>query len=61
MSKVGGGIFDIETFYGRSSFWSVGAGIRLNIGAPMHRMGRYGVAQNQVHSGQPGHDGKHEH
>jgi hypothetical protein len=61
MRKVGGGIFDIEAFYGRSSFWSVGAGIRLNIGAPMHRMGRYGVAQNQVHSGQPGHHGKYEH
>ncbi len=61
MSKVGGGIFDIEAFYGRTSFWSVGAGIRLNLGAAMHRMGRYGVAQHQVHSDQPGHHGKYEH
>ena len=59
MSKVGGGIFDIRTFYGKTSFWSLGAGIRLNIGSAMHRMGRYGVAQQQVHSGQPEHHGLH--
>ena len=60
ISKVGGGVFDIGTFYGKTSFWSFSAGIRLNIGPAMHRMGRYGVAQNQGHSGQPEHDGLHD-
>jgi hypothetical protein len=59
MSKIGGGIFDIESFYGRASFWSLGAGIRLNIGPPMHRMGRYGVAQNRLHSGRVEHHELH--
>jgi hypothetical protein len=60
MSKVGGGVFDIGAFYGRTSFWSLGVGIRMNIGSPMHRMGRYGVAQNQIQSKQPEHHGIHE-
>ena len=46
MANVGGGVFDVRTFYGRSSFWSVGVGVRLNPGMRMQRMGRYGVAQN---------------
>jgi hypothetical protein len=60
MSKVGGGIFDIRSFYGRSSFWSLGLGIRLNIGSPMHGMGRYGVAQ-MPETGQPEHHELHAH
>jgi hypothetical protein len=60
MSKVGAGIFDLRSFYGRSSFWSLGLGIRLNIGSPMHRMGRYGVAQKSE-SGQPQHHEFHAH
>lgn len=36
--------FDPETFYGRSTFWSLSAGVRVGWGARLHRMGRYGVA-----------------
>jgi hypothetical protein len=46
IARVGGGLFDPESFYGRTSFWSVGIGARLSIGLPIHRMGRYGVAQD---------------
>ena len=46
MTEVKGGLFDVSSFYGRSSFWSVSVGVRLNYGARMHRMGRYGVAQD---------------
>ena len=35
-----------RSFYGRTSFWSVSVGVRLGLGMPMHRMGRYGVAQD---------------
>ena len=59
MRKVGGGVFDIGTVYGKTSFWSLGLGVRMNIGSPMHRMGRYGVAQSQIHSNQPEHHGLH--
>lgn len=43
MAQVGGGVFDIERFYGRTSFWSLSAGLRVDLGMTMHRMGRYGV------------------
>lgn len=46
MADVGGGLFDVGSFYGRRSFWSLGVGLRLNPGMRMHRMGRYGVAQD---------------
>jgi hypothetical protein len=46
IARVGGGLFDPLSFYGRSSFWSVGIGARLSVGLPVHRMGRYGVAQD---------------
>ena len=35
--------FDPATFYGRTTFWSVNAGIRVGWGMSMHRMGRYGA------------------
>ena len=44
--SVGGGLFDPVSFYGKTSFWSVSAGVRLGLGTPMQRMGRYGVAQD---------------
>jgi hypothetical protein len=59
ITEVGGGLFDVRAFYGKPSFWSVGAGIRLNVGQPVHRMGRYGVAQNRTNAGQPEHHGAH--
>jgi hypothetical protein len=58
IGTVGGGLFDIESFYGKSSFWSVSAGLRLTLGMPLHRMGRYGVAQDTAPTVMRGH---HEH
>jgi hypothetical protein len=58
ISDVGGGLFDARAFYGKTSFWSLSLGIRLSLGAGMHRMGRYGVAEEtgaRVHQGQHGH------
>ncbi|HEX7336343.1 MAG TPA: hypothetical protein VF252_03960 [Gemmatimonadales bacterium] len=46
VQTVEGGLFDPASFYGKTSFWSVSAGVRLNFGTPMQRMGRYGVAQD---------------
>ena len=43
-SERGTGFFDIEGLYGRSTFWSLSAGIRLSWGTLGHRMGRYGAA-----------------
>jgi hypothetical protein len=40
------GLFDPQVFYGKESFWSLTLGLRLGLGMPMHRMGRYGVAQD---------------
>ena len=54
--SVGGGLFDPDSFYGKTSFWSVSAGVRLNLGTPIHRMGRYGVAQDTAV-----HDANHQH
>lgn len=39
------GSFDPEAFYGRDTFWTVSAGVRVGWGAPLHRMGRYGAAR----------------
>ncbi len=36
--------FDPTVFYGRSTFWSVTAGVRIALGMRLHRMGRYGMA-----------------
>lgn len=44
MVEVRGGLFDVRSFYGKDSFWSVSLGVRLSLGTRMHRMGRYGVA-----------------
>lgn len=46
MRDVGGGLFDVRGFYGKTSFWSVSTGLRVDLGMRMHRMGRYGVAQD---------------
>ncbi len=43
VTDVGGGLFSSRDLYGRRSFWSLTAGVRLAAGE-MHRMGRYGVA-----------------
>jgi hypothetical protein len=43
------GLFDPETFYGRSTFWSLTVGARITLGMRMHRMGRYGAALPAEH------------
>jgi hypothetical protein len=40
--------FDPVAFYGRDTFWSVTAGVRIGLGMRLHRMGRYGVALPEV-------------
>jgi hypothetical protein len=60
IANVGGGLFDTQSFYGKTSFWSVSVGARLSLGMPLHRMGRYGVAQDTANSRGMGHDGHHE-
>jgi hypothetical protein len=46
IDKVGGGLFDVSQLYGRNRFWSFSLGLRVAAGDEMHRMGRYGVAEN---------------
>jgi hypothetical protein len=58
IADVGGGLFDARSFYGKSSFWSITLGARLSLGMPLHRMGRYGVAQDTALRTDNGH---HEH
>ena len=59
--NVGGGLFDPGSFYGKTSFWSISVGVSLDLGMPMHRMGRYGVAQDTAaHSAMKQHE-HHDH
>lgn len=60
MSEVRGGLFDVRSFYGKSSFWSISVGLRLNAGMRMHRMGRYGVAQDTEGSAHTAQHGQHD-
>jgi hypothetical protein len=60
ISDVGGGLFDVQSFYGKTSFWSMSVGARLTLGMPLHRMGRYGVAQDTANSPARAHHGHHE-
>jgi hypothetical protein len=61
IADVGGGLFDARRFYGGSSFWSLGIGVRLNAGMRLHRMGRYGVAENVVLGTETKSGGDHDH
>lgn len=36
--------FNPVAFYGRDTFWSLTTGVRIQLGARLHRMGRYGMA-----------------
>jgi hypothetical protein len=60
MAEVRGGLFDVQSFYGKSSFWSISIGLRLNAGMRMHRMGRYGVAQDTAQSAHTAQHGQHD-
>lgn len=44
-----GGVFSAEAFYGTTAVRSLLAGVRLDLGGPMGRMGRYGVVAQPPH------------
>jgi hypothetical protein len=60
IADVGAGLFDSGSFYGKNTFWSVSVGARLSLGMSMHRMGRYGVAQDTASGIGGGHHEHHE-
>jgi hypothetical protein len=37
----------VDQLYGRKHFWAAALGVRMSAGAPMHRMGRYGAAEEE--------------
>jgi hypothetical protein len=45
VARVGGGIFDPAAVYRRDHIWTLALGLRLSAGTTMHRMGRYGAAE----------------
>jgi hypothetical protein len=61
VADVGDGLFSAESFYGKSTFWSLTIGARLNAGLPLHRMGRYGVAQDTAAGAADHHHDHHDH
>jgi hypothetical protein len=48
VAKVGGGLTDVEELYGGRDLWSLALGVRLSAGGAMHRMGRYGAADDDA-------------
>jgi hypothetical protein len=48
VTKVGGGLIDVEELYGGADLWSLAVGVRLSAGGAMHRMGRYGAAEDDT-------------
>jgi hypothetical protein len=61
MRDVGGGVFNAGAFYGKTSFWSASIGIRIGLGMHVHRMGRYGVAEDTAPGAREGHREHHAH
>jgi hypothetical protein len=61
VKDMGAGLFDTRSFYGKTSFWSVSLGARLSLGMHLHRMGRYGVAEDTAAGMHEMHHGQHEH
>jgi hypothetical protein len=57
VAKVGAGLFDVVGLYGRNHLWSLTLGARFVAGAPMHRMGRYGAAEEAGSMSMPQHGG----
>jgi hypothetical protein len=60
MADVGGGVFDVGSFYGRSSLWSMSGGVRLSLGTRPHRMGRYGVVEGSGNGHHNQLEGRHD-
>jgi hypothetical protein len=48
VAKVGGGLFDVDDTYGGGDLWALTLGIRISAGGAMHRMGRYGAAEDET-------------
>jgi hypothetical protein len=61
VADVGGGLFDVRSFYGKTSFWSFSLGVRLRLGMPVHRMGRYGVMHDTARATEKHHHDLHAH
>ena len=57
IGEVGGGLFDVGGVYGGDHVWSLALGVRLTLGTPMHRMGRYGAAVDAEGVSLPDHRG----
>jgi len=53
IAKVGGGVFDPATFYGRERGMAVSIGVRLGYGMEMPRMGRYAPEFDPPSHGMP--------
>lgn len=53
--------FDPIAIYGRDTFWSITAGVRIGLGMRLHRMGRYGVAlpETPARDASPHHETMH--
>jgi hypothetical protein len=60
IAKVGGGLFDVGDLYGNDAFWSLTVGMRLGLGEPLHRMGRYGALEESTEMGDHAHGGHRE-
>jgi hypothetical protein len=45
VAQVGGGLVDVRQLYGRTHLWSLTLAVRVSAGMTMHRMGRYGAAE----------------
>jgi hypothetical protein len=52
VSRVGGGLFRPDQYYGGTEFWAVSLGLRLDWRMRGHRMGRYGVAAHPMSAAQ---------
>lgn len=44
-----GVVLDPAGFYGGNTLWLLSVGMRIGVGAPLHRMGRYGALQDHPH------------
>jgi hypothetical protein len=57
IAKVGGGFFEVDQLYRDDGFWSLTMGLRLGLGHPLSRMGRYGALEETGAMAEQGHRG----
>jgi hypothetical protein len=55
VAEAGDGLFDPVSFYGSTRVRTLTAGVRLDVGGPMRRMGRYGVIEARDDDEGPAH------